>query len=393
MILLFFIQGISVATALTNLYFLFKMWTLHRHTVQLATSNHTLPSYPTISIIVPIHNEEKHLEQAMTSLCQSAYPHFEIIAVNDRSTDNSALILARLQRRFKCLRVLTITQLPAHWLGKTHALQKGLEHAIGDFIIFTDADVIFAPQLLQQAIAYMLEHQLEHLTLPPYLLLQHFFMRWYMPFQLFVMLLAMRPWRVGNENTPHALGIGAFNCVTKRALTEIGFMQHLALNPVDDMGLARLLKKQKIRQGFANPQHLLQLEWYGSLQALARGLEKNIFAFFDYSIVKCGLVLLAYSSLFFLPFILLGSSHTVLVGCSSMTIILILSMLIAIYQQLNVSPWYALLYPLAACINLLIGARAILLGFWRGGINWGGQFRSLTQLKNFYYLNKEKKKL
>lgn len=343
---------------------------------------------PKVSIIVPIHNEAQHLEQALSSLCASNYSDFEIIAVNDRSDDNSVEILNRLKIKFDFLQIITITDVPEDWLGKTHALQKGIEQSMGDYILLTDADVIFSPLLLKKAIAYMQKFELAHLTLSPHLIMNSFSMKWFMPFQLLIMVFATAPWRANSKNVRSAIGIGAFNCVTRDAFNQIGFMKGLALNPIDDVGLARHLKRKGFKQGFANAQGLLQLEWYGDLKQIYYGFEKNIFAFFEFSMVKSCFALAVYVSLMFVPIIGLLSNNLIIKVLSVIPMLIITCLLSRINSELFVSKYFALFYPLAAFITLTIGIRSIILCLIRGGIYWGGRFTPLKFLKEQYKTDK-----
>src|SRR5262245_58393739 len=113
-----------------------------------------LEHWPTVSLIAPARNEERHIEQAVRSLVPIDYPGLEITIVNDRSTDRTGEILSRLATEFPQLNVVHLEELPAGWLGKNHALQLGADRSQGEWLLFTDADVIFEPTALRRAIAY-----------------------------------------------------------------------------------------------------------------------------------------------------------------------------------------------------------------------------------------------
>jgi glycosyltransferase involved in cell wall biosynthesis len=377
------IGGLGVIT-LASYYFMAKILQLQYQVEKLASRPLLAKkNRPKVSIIVPIHNEETYLVKSMTALCSLNYPNYEVIAVNDRSNDSCQDILARLAHQFEKLSVITITHVPNGWLGKTNALQQGIEKALGCYIILTDADVYFAPTLVTCAIDYMIDHHLAHLTLSPQLLLKTPIMKLFMPVQIYSMLLAMKPWQINDKNPSHTIGIGAFNCVTKEALKTIGFMNTLALNPIDDLGLARKIKQYQLKQGYANPQQLLQLVWYETINDSMIGLEKNIFAFLNFSIINAFIGLTAYISFIFLPFVMLFIYPTFAI----LSIFAVLISLTTITNGLSISMLYVLLYPFAASITIFIGIRAVSLCIIKSGIWWGGLFFSLSDLKTFYQKN------
>src|SRR5262249_24110005 len=112
-------------------------------------------NWPPVSIIVPARNEEQGIEAAMRSLLALDYPCFQVIAVNDRSSDRTGAILDSIAASAGAgLRVTHLTELPAGWLGKPHAMTAGLTHTAGDWILFTDADVVFRTDTLRRAITF-----------------------------------------------------------------------------------------------------------------------------------------------------------------------------------------------------------------------------------------------
>src|SRR5260370_6017925 len=114
---------------------------------------------PRVSIIVPARNEERDIEQSLTTLLELDYGNYEVIAVNDRSTDRTGEIMERLAQTFpnnikRGLRVIHHRDLPAGWLGKTHAMWTATNEATGDWLLFTDSDVLFKPSSVPRALPY-----------------------------------------------------------------------------------------------------------------------------------------------------------------------------------------------------------------------------------------------
>ncbi len=120
---------------------------------------------PFVSIIFAARDEAEKLPAAIETLLAQDYPRFEVVAVNDRSTDQTPAILHESARMSRNLIVTDIASLPPGWLGKPHALVAGFEKSRGDWLVFTDADVHFAPDVLRRAVALAAERQWDHLTL------------------------------------------------------------------------------------------------------------------------------------------------------------------------------------------------------------------------------------
>src|SRR5579872_5493161 len=132
---------------------------------------------PTLRVVVPARNEADSIEICLRTLLEANYPGLEIIAIDDRSTDTTGAIMDRLAQEAgtKKLRVIHVTELPAGWLGKTHAMWLGAKqesldpaHALlSTWILFTDGDNFFHPDSLRRAVAYAGKQNADHFGLVP----------------------------------------------------------------------------------------------------------------------------------------------------------------------------------------------------------------------------------
>ena len=134
---------------------------------------------PALSVILAARDEERSLHESVVSMLAQDYPGMlEVIAVNDRSTDHTVEILDELKTRYPDrLRVSNVDSLPGGWLGKTHALYIGAARATGEWLLFTDADVIFSPECSDLAVRYAIDNGLDHLTMPPEILCRSVLLR------------------------------------------------------------------------------------------------------------------------------------------------------------------------------------------------------------------------
>jgi chlorobactene glucosyltransferase len=123
----------------------------------LRSARGSLTVAPMVSIILPARNEGDHIECCVRSLLAQDYPNFEVIAVNDRSEDDTGPILERLAEADRRLTVVHSAPLLAGWMGKAHAIVQGYRVARGDWLLFTDADTEHAPWLLAGVMARLLD--------------------------------------------------------------------------------------------------------------------------------------------------------------------------------------------------------------------------------------------
>src|SRR5688500_7220170 len=109
----------------------------------------TITAVPRVSVLVPARNEEVCLQDCLTSILRQDGVDFEVIVIDDDSTDRTAA----LDRSFAGVRVVEADPLPAGWSGKCGALVSGVRHARGEWLLFTDADSVHEPGSLARALA------------------------------------------------------------------------------------------------------------------------------------------------------------------------------------------------------------------------------------------------
>jgi glycosyltransferase involved in cell wall biosynthesis len=239
-------------------------------------------SGPRVTAIMPACNEEENIEQAVLSLLAQDYLNFEVVVVNDRSVDGTAGVLKRLQGIHPKLKVHTITHLPDGWMGKSHALSQGAGLAGGDFLLFTDADVILEPSTVSRAMRLMVDDRLDHLSL----IFKNIGGGWLLNCLILEMGLGLlfffRPWLVRREGSMAFMGVGAFNLVKKSAYERVGGHESIRMHPIDDLMLGKVLKRQGFRQDCLLAHGFVAVPWYGTVRQMIDGLQKNTFAFVHY---------------------------------------------------------------------------------------------------------------
>lgn len=340
---------------------------------------------PRVSLIVPALNEERAIARAVRSMLAMDYPDLELVLVNDRSTDATGQIMDELAAHDRRVQVVHVDQLPPGWLGKNHANWLGARQATGRWLLFTDADIVYAPEALRQAVAYAESRYLDHLTMAPALEGHSYWLQAFVGYFLVGFLTYERPYLANNPRSRHGIGIGAFNLIRSEAYQAIGTHAAIALRPDDDMRLGIRVKRKGLRQGLVMAGRQLRVEWYTSLWQAVLGLEKNLFAGLEYSWVRVIGTVMGLLLLQVLPWVLVwftgGAARWLLLAAIASQC---LTYLLANGAWMGARAW--LLLPALPFCGLLFAytvARSAVLAQRRGGVVWRGTLYPLKQLKAF----------
>ncbi|HET9424435.1 MAG TPA: glycosyltransferase family 2 protein [Gemmatimonadaceae bacterium] len=336
---------------------------------------------PLVSVVFAARDEGANIEATVTSLLGQTYERLEIVAVNDRSVDDTGSVMERMATRDPRIRVLHVTELPPGWLGKNHALDAGAALAGGEYLLFTDADIIFDREAVARAVAFVESRDVDHLTLGPELESPTPMLALVVNFFSLGFLLLFRPWLAHHPERQEHMGVGAFNLVRTSLYRGFGGHSRIALRPDDDIKLGRLVKLARGRQMVAGGMGVIRVRWYSTVRELAHGLRKNTFAGLNYSLpYAIGAVVIQYVVNVW-PFVavLVTSGPTRWLNLA--TALMLMAMYAAVAAGSRSKAWLAFGYPLAAVIFSWIIMSATWLTIRRGGIEWRGTFYRLAELK------------
>jgi hypothetical protein len=339
------------------------------------------PRPPRVSLIVAARNEERNIETALDSLLAQDYPDYEVIVVDDRSIDSTPQILARAQARNTKLRVVRIAALPEGWLGKNYALERGAADASGEILIFADADVVMRADTISRAIAHAFAASRDHLAITPEMIGPGTMLGMFMSaFTMFFSLYA-RPWKAADPKSRCFIGIGAFNLVRAGVYRAVGGHARIAMRPDDDIKLGKIIKDAGYSQEMLFGRGMIGVEWYPSIGALARGLEKNTLAGVDYSVAAIVGGALAQTVLFVWPYLALLCTSGMVFALNAATCLLLLAACVDQTRFVGVSRWHAAGLPVATVLFIGILLRATYVTLRDDGIDWRGTHYRLAALK------------
>lgn len=242
---------------------------------------------PLVSILVPARNEEgRVLERCIRSILAQDYGKFEVIAVNDRSTDRTGELLRAIAQTDERLHVIDGVEPPHGWLGKPHALQQALDASRGEWVLATDADMIFAKEAVRTAVAHALAGDFDAVTLIPHVVCLTFWERVFMPTFGWFMVMGVPVHRVNDPSRPEALGVGGFFMIRRAAIKRVGEYRAVRDEVAEDLRMAQILKGAGARLRLEYAPDLTSTRMQTNFREIWEGFTKNLFAGIKFNLLQ-----------------------------------------------------------------------------------------------------------
>lgn len=359
------------------------LWRTTRAVPRLREDRSPDPSpWPTVSLIVPARNEALEIEAALRARLADGYPALEVVAVNDRSDDDTGAILERIAAEDPRVKVIHLDALPAGWLGKLHAMHRGIEASTGAWVLLSDADVHFAPGTLRRAIAACEARGVDHFTALPSFRPKAPLLDALIDLFGRNLIVAGRLWAVPDPASSAAVGGGLFNLFRREVYARTPGLPWLKLEVADDVALAQMLKRHGARPAVYDTVGMVSLDFYQSVGDFVRGVEKNMFAVLG----RFSLPLLALTTLFALTVDIgwiAGLLHPApaahALGALGGAMIFGLTAAGAWYmgRSLRRLP----LMPVASMVFAYAALRSGVVALRRGGVAWRGTVYSVAELR------------
>ena len=308
----FILPGVLLVTALVAL------WQRHRTRRSKCEARHPeaapLPGTPPrVSIIVPMRNEAAHIDACLASLCMQDYPNFEILVIDDASSDETPQRLAEWTRRDPRVRAHRIDQLPAGWAGKTYAMHSGVLLTRGEWILFTDADTRHSPEALRVMMGHALCNHIDLLSLLPNVMrLDGPAMPLLWPVTAILLAHRMTPAEIRDPASPRAFGFGQYILLRRASYVASGGYDApgMRTTAVDDLALAEHIKQVggqiEVVDGRGLLKNLQWTTWQSARQGWVKSCYSEIIrdnlllvtlpgalAFFAYGLIPIGWLLYA----------------------------------------------------------------------------------------------------
>jgi chlorobactene glucosyltransferase len=376
---------------------------------------------PFVSIIVPARNEQYNIERCLLSLLHQDYPNFEVIVVDDNSTDNSLKIIQEIKGRIRGsgedkplprdrLKIISLTEKPDKWTGKTWASEQGYLHSSGNILLFTDADTCYMSRdAILQTVSYMLKQNLDVLTGLPLIELRDFWSKITMPlWNHFSILLGANTGAMNNPKTKVAYIVGGFFLISKKVLEEIGTFQSVRNAIHEDAELGSRVKNAGYSIRIVRIDNGVSGLWSRDLQTLWYGIKRTFVPMNKWKVLA-SLITVFFMAL--LPFLLLPYNLLLAIDMSSSQlswisdiskqgpqqqltllsfylnltscIIIIISTAVKDIKKYRMTPTYSLLSFLGAGFIIISYIANMISLFTKQSISWRGRTSRVTnKVKN-----------
>jgi chlorobactene glucosyltransferase len=345
---------------------------------------------PSVSILVPARNEERRLlATSIASFLTQDYPDFEVIVVDDRSTDETYAILSGLMVARPRLRVIRGRELPPGWLGKPFAMQQAFDQASGEWILTTDADVVLDRSALKTALGFALQQETDLLTLWPGGDCRGFWDRLMQPILTTAFLVGFG--KMGTDGK-QATTVGGFTLMRRSLLGDIGGFRAVKDEVSEDLALGVLLQRRGYRLSLRRAPELVRVRWYSTLGEVWQGTQKNLFSLIGAKPLRAvGALGAAWVLMIFPPLVAISSCalavieglvQPMMLGAPALVAYGAMAFLHAkaLRREESVPPGYALL----SFVGYLLLSLLLVVSIWKiktgRGLTWKG--RSIYAVKN-----------
>lgn len=392
---IFFVLSATIAIAVA-VFTGITIWNILRFRRLRRDGQDPLRTSATVSILVPARNEERCIEANVRSLCLQSYENVHVHVLDDGSTDGTPAILARLQKEFPDrLSVIHGGDLPPDWVGKSWACHRLSQVATGDYLLFTDADTIHAPDTVARAVSMAQQDRIDFFSLIPFeemgspmehivIPMVHVLYFAYLPNEL---ILRSPMVSISAAN-------GQFMWFSAAAYRDIGGHTAVRNDLVEDVALAKHVKRAGLRTALVDGSELVQCRMYTTTREVVDGFSKNFFpatgynlplmlAFVSHLVLLWTLPVLMVVFGMISPDLFLWQEHR-----EATFVLLTFAILCGAFIRLSIALrfgmpwWHVFLQPMSAAMAAFIGLRSIVWAYSRSGASWKG--RSYSSNRNYH---------
>ena len=342
---------------------------------------------PLISVCIPARNEARNIRACVAAVLAQDYPHFEVIVLDDRSTDATPEILADLAAHDSRVHLISGSDLPKGWAGKPHALFQASAAARGEWLCFIDADTFISPNTLTACYVKALATQADMFTIMTFQVLGSFWEKVVMPLIMTALSVGFSPRKVNDPRRKDAIANGQFILIRRPVYEAIGGHARVKGSIVEDKAISEQVKWSGHRLIVADGMKIVRTRMYTSLPEMWEGWTKNIYLGLrdQPGLVTLGIfgAFLAGMAALFLPLWPLLGLLWFLNDGGWMALAVILEALILwgymVYERaiiatkMEISPWYALSTPLGAGVFSAMMFASAWKVLTRKGVTWKGR--------------------
>jgi chlorobactene glucosyltransferase len=237
---------------------------------------------PVVSVVLPARDEQDNIQKCLDSLVRQDYQNYEIIAVNDSSTDATGEILHKLaaSNSEREITIINLERKPIGWVGKNWACFQGYKRSSGQVLLFTDADTIHAPDTISLAVRHMVDEKLDALTARPRITSDNTWTKIVLPLVWMVSHIAYSALKVNNPKSKTGLVFGGFYLITREVYESLGTHQSVKGDIAEDLAIGEKLKLGKHRLRMFLGEDNIQASWALDSRSLHSAIHRAIVSAF-----------------------------------------------------------------------------------------------------------------
>ncbi|MBI2095228.1 MAG: glycosyltransferase [Candidatus Omnitrophica bacterium] len=327
---------------------------------------------PKVSVVIPARNEEKNIARCLAHFFRQQYPDFEIVVVDDRSTDRTSRLLENFQKLSPVpFKIVRIEKLPQGWTGKNYAMFTGSKAAAGRWLLFTDADTTHGPRSIGTAVATALEGGIDFLTLAPQTECRSFWENTVQPLAVSSLALWFDPRKTNDDRNPSVLANGQFILIKKEVYEKLGGNESVKNEVVEDVEFAKIARAAGARVRFLNGTKLYATRMYSSLAEIKTGWTRIFTYLFNKSVPALLHKIFLFVFFSLLPFAALADKNVFFLALAVSLFIIVVRFIGNKMTKTN--PWYAFLHPLGSLVMIWILLACVGRVLFRRPSVWRGQ--------------------
>ena len=347
--------------------------------------------FPKISIILPARNEEKHIRHCIDSLLKQDYPDFEIILVNDESTDKTLEIMKEFEKSHPAkIKVVNVTHRDENWIGKNWACYQGYLKSNGNLLLFTDADSCHSEKTLSLAVQNIIHNRLDAITVMPMLLCHDFLTKVTIPILTTFMHTRFSPLKVNNAKSKIGYFIGSYFIINRDTYEKVGTHESVKHEIIEDGALGKKVKEANFKMKMVRGENYIQAIWARNSTELFNAIDRLVIPLFKEKRLEASLLsialffLLLFPALIFPLSIISSINHQNLInyGISLLSGLILVILLITNIIQIQKTLFFNKIYS----IGFIIGGAIIVTRFinrliksnTKGIINWRDRIYTIS---------------
>ena len=358
---------------------------LFKNTIRHKLPENFLKENPLISILIPARNEENNIKKCINSLLKQDYENFEILVLDDGSTDRTADAVNKLIKKDPRIKLYYGKPLPKGWLGKSFACQQLADYAKGQYLLFVDADTLHFPTSVSSSIACLLKYKVDALSVFAKQIIVSFPERMVVPFGNF-MILAFMPLALIRRSRMalFCTAIGQFMLFKKEVYEAIGGHESIKGEILEDVIISKKVKRCGYKFMIFDGRSNLYCRMYHNFSEVVSGYAKILFASFDYSIMMLSISITIMVMIYIMPFIMFPLSivfdwHQAYVNMIFFQIIFILITRIMMSIRYRMKVVDIFLYPISVIYLLSMAVNSFLQYRFNIGVCWKGRIYNVAE--------------